>query len=306
MVYIKRCFIVLLMVLPFILFFSSCKNGQKTKDDAIKQKVITQSSDSSQSRIVKLNNKLFSVPSPYQAAIFINEQELPYNSEVLNDLQTTRYNSTFFRSANLGVYGADMAYITLYEQSPDAMNYFSVIKGLAEKLQLMGAFNKSTIERIENNIGNQDSILQILGNTYRSADGYFKDNEQEHLACVVISGGWIESMYLMTHLGKKVNDALIQRVGENKIPLDNLLELLAPYSNRDQEYEKLVGKLLDLANIYERVSIDYSYIKSETDPDKRLTKVQTRTNVTMDEATLHEIKKKIGEIRAFIVKGEAV
>lgn len=303
MVYIKRWLIVLLMVIPFTFIISSCQSGQKSQDEKIKQKVINQTSDTAQSRIVKLNNTLFSVPSPYQAAIFINNQELPYNREVLNDLQTTHYNSTFFRSANLGVYGADMAYITLYEQSPDAMNYFSVIKGLAEKLQLMGAFNRTTIERVENNIGNQDSILQILGNTYRSADGYFKDNDQEHLACVVISGGWIESMYLMTHLANKENEALIQRVGENKMPLDNLLELLAPYSDKDKEYEMLVEKLFDLASIYENVRVEYKYIKSETNPDERLTKVQSETKVSMDKETLLEIKKKIGEIRTYIVKG---
>lgn len=301
MVHIKRCFIFLVLVIPISLAIESCNSGQKNKDDAIKKDLLDKSSDTTQSRIVKLNNTLFSVPSPYQAAIFISEQNIPYNRGILNDIQTSSYNSTFFRSANLGVYGADMAYITLYEQSPDAMNYFSVIKGLAEKLELLGAFDKSTIERIENNIGNQDSLLQILGNTYREADGYFKDNDQEHLACLVIAGGWVESMYLLTHLGETDNEELIQRVGENKKPLNNLIELLAPYTERSKNYKLLVESLLELASVYENVEINYEYVKSETIPQDKLTKVHTKVDVGMEKGTLNNIKEKIGEVRAFIV-----
>lgn len=296
----------LLIIAGLIIFgFSliSCNSAQKSNDEAVKRKAVKEAGDTTESRIVKLGNTLFSVPSPYQAAIFINNQKIPYNNEVLNEVnKAPKYNSTFYRSANLGVYGADLAYITLYEQSPDAMNYFSVIKMLAEKLELMAAFDKKTVQRLEHNISNQDSLLHILGNTYRDADAYFKSNEQEHLACLVIAGGWIESMYLLTHLGSAKDKELKKRVGENKKPLDNLIQLLAPYRERNNEYQQLTEKLLDLAGIYENVSIDYQFIDAQTDPEKRITKVKNQTVIEMDNAILDKITQSIGEIRASIVK----
>lgn len=292
-----------LLVLIVTFLISGCNSGQKNSDDEVKQKVIERSNDTTATRIVKMNETLFSVPSPYQAAIFISKQEIPYNSNILNDIHNTKnYNSTFYRAGNLGVYGADMAYITLYEQAPDAMNYFSVIKGLAEKLQLMGAFDKATVKRLENNIENQDSLLYILSNTYRDVDAYLKNNEQEHLACMVIAGGWIESMYLLTHLGDQKNKMLKTRVGENKKPLDNLVKLLAPYNNRNEIYKKLTEKLIDLATLYENVQVEYKYIEADTDPEKRLTKVKSETSVEMTTETLVKIKKMISDLRTIIVK----
>ncbi len=290
------------LALLMLIALNGCKSNKKNEDN-VKKDLVNQVKDTSTSRIVKLNNTLFSVPSPYQAAIFISNQKIPYNREILNDAgQTSKYNSTFFRAANLGVYGADMAYVTLYEQSPDAMKYFSVIKGLAEDLELLGAFNKSTIQRIENNIGNQDSLLRILGNTYRDADVFFKDNQQEHLACLVIAGGWVESVYLLANLSKNDSKELITRIGENKKPLNNLVELLAPYSDRNQQYKKLVESLIDLATIYEKVEVNYKFRKTETDPETNLTRVYSESIVNMNPATLKEIKVSLSNIRNFIIK----
>jgi hypothetical protein len=283
---------------------SGCNTGQKTNDDAVKEKVLVSTGDTSATRIVKLNNTLFSVPSPYQTAIFIQNQGVPYSKDKLNDVRkTSSYDGSFYAAANLGVFGADLGYITLYEQSPDAMSYFSVIKMLAEKLELLGAFDRATIERIENNINNQDSLLTILGDTYRNADSYFKDNEREHLAGLVIAGGWIESMYLLVNIADANSAQSAKRIGENKKPLDNLIQLLAPYAGTSAQYQKLADLLIDLAGIYEQVDIDYEFITTETDPDKKMTIVKTKTNIKIEQAVVTEIAEQLNKIRTFIVRG---
>ncbi|MFO7863030.1 MAG: hypothetical protein R6U85_03435 [Salinivirgaceae bacterium] len=283
---------------------SGCNTGQKTNDDAVKQKALVSTSDTSSTRIVKLNNTLFSVPSPYQAAIFIKKQGVPYSKNYLNDVQkTSSYDGSFYAAVNLGVFGADMGYITLYEQSPDAMTYFSVIKMLAEKLELLGAFDRATIERIESNINNQDSLLTILGDTYRNADSYFKDNEREHLAGLVIAGGWVESMYLLVNIADASSAESAKRIGENKKPLDNLIQLLAPYAESSSQYKKLVDQLIELAGIYEQVHVDYEFITTETNPDKKLTTVKAKTNIKIEQAVVKEIAQQLNKIRTFIVRG---
>jgi hypothetical protein len=285
-----------------VLVVFSCGSKQKAGDDEIKKKALKEVADSSFSQIVKLNNTLFSVPSPYQAAIFISEQNIPFNNEILSNTKNVKeYNTSFKMAANLGVYGADLAYITLYEHSPEAMNYFSVIKLLSEKLELLAAFDQKTIERLEKNVSNQDSMLFILGNTYRNADAYLKENEREDVACAVIAGGWIESMYLLTHLGDDANELLKIRIGENKKPLENLIQLLAPYNDRSQGFKELTASLIGIAGIYEEVDVRYEFISAKTNPETKLTTVNSKTNVTIDPGTITKIKEAIAKTRSYIV-----
>ena len=60
-----------------------------------------------------------------------------------------------------------MAYMNIYEQSPLIVNQFSVIKNIANDLDLTSAFNKSLVEQVENNVDNTDSLLRIMSSTYR-------------------------------------------------------------------------------------------------------------------------------------------
>lgn len=301
MTQINRVVVVMIFIISVLAMFS-CDSKQKTGDDEIKNKALKEVADSSFSQIVKLNNTLFSVPSPYQAAIFISEQNIPFNNEILSNTKNVKeYNTSFKMASNLGVYGADLAYITLYEHSPEAMNYFSVIKLLSEKLELLAAFDQKTIERLEKNVSNQDSMLFILGNTYRNADAYLKENEREDVACAVIAGGWIESMYLLTHLGKETNESLKIRIGENKKPLENLIQLLAPYNEHNEGFKELTTKLISLAGIYEDVDVQYEFISAKTNPETKLTTVNSKTKVTITPETIGKIKEAISNTRSYIV-----
>jgi len=128
---------------------------------------------------IQFDNTTFSLPSPYQMAYLVKSLNLDYNKDFLNPTKNaSKYTNNFKKALNLGVYGADLGYLNIYEQTPDAINYFSVIKKLSEDLDLLAAFNAETINRIESNMGNKDSLMYILSNTYRTADAYLKDNER--------------------------------------------------------------------------------------------------------------------------------
>lgn len=300
----KQVRIGLLFLLPVVVLMhiSSCVQDTKKHEDVVKQRLETGAADTTNSKLIKLNNSLFSIPSPYQVAIFINENGLSYSRDNLSDYnKASAYSTSFSSAVNLGVYGSNMAYITLYEQTRDAMNYFSVIKMLAEKLELLAAFDKRTITRLENNISNKDSLMMILGNTYRNADAYFKTSQREHLACLVLAGGWVESMHLLVRIDNSDVQSVKKRIGENKKPLDNLIQLLAPHTDNSEDYKKLVAMLIDLAGIYEKVEVSYEFIEAVTDPDTKLTTVKSKAVVKMDDPIFRDITDKIIAIRNFIV-----
>ncbi len=66
-----------------------------------------------------------------------------------------------------------------------------------------------------------------------------KDNAQEHLAAVVLAGGWLEGLYIATQLAATTpdNTELLATIADQKYALENLLELLNTFSGHAQVNE---------------------------------------------------------------------
>ena len=256
------------------------------------------------SKMIKFENSLFSLPSPYQLSILIKDIGSDYNSELLNPTENHKnYTNLFKKSVNLGIYGADLAYLNIYKQSPSAISYFSVIKILSQDLGLSAAISPSIMERIENNVDNQDSLLFIMSSLYRDVDFYLKENRRQREGGLVLAGGWIEAMHFLTKLSLETkNDLLIQRVGENKQPLENLIKILSPYYNESEDIKALIDSLIDLAYEFDAVETTYEYKKPNTIPESRLTKVHSVTKIVVSGQVLQIIDTKISKIRDLLIK----
>ena len=277
---------------------SDSKKAGKQLDEALNVELDTSS------KVIKFENTLFSLPSPYQLSLLVKQVGADYNSELLNpSANYSQYTSLFKKSLNLGVYGADLAYLNIYDQSPSAISYFSVIKTMAQDLGLASAFSPRILERVERNIDNKDSLLSILSNTYRDVDFYLKENQRQREGALVLAGGWIEATYLLTRLSIQTqNQALIQRVGENKQPLENLIKILSPYYSESEEVGKLVDELIDLSYEYDGITTEYTYVEPATLPEKHLTVVHSKSKVVVTKEMLTVIDSKIGKIRNSLIK----
>ncbi|MBI4946095.1 MAG: hypothetical protein HY840_06815 [Bacteroidetes bacterium] len=287
-------------LLPYfviLLLFAGCGN-QDEKNKELEVKI-----DSSASTLVKFNNTLFSVPSPYQLAFLVKEQKVDYNKEYLNPTSNTnKYTTDFKKALNLGIYGANLGYINIYEQNPDAINYFAVIKGLATQLNIIGAFNPKTISRIEKNMSNKDSLLFILSGTYRNADQYLKDNKRDDAGVLILAGGWVEGVHILTQIaGKQKNQEIINRIGEQKHPLDNLIKIMSPYYNQSEDFSKLIDSLIDLAYDFDGIDFKYKYEEPAVDVENKISTINGKTEVIMSNDQLKTISEKITKIRKSIV-----
>jgi hypothetical protein len=105
----------------------------------------------------------------------------------------------------LVLYGSDLSYVRLFEQIQLAINYLSSIKKLCDAIEIPEDQGSRAIQRMEKNIDNKDSLLQIISETYASADSYLKDNDRGNTATLVILGGWIESLYIATQIADYAN-----------------------------------------------------------------------------------------------------
>jgi len=290
-----------IIILVFaILLFVSCSNrkGAEPKTD------LRESEDpDTLSMLVKFDNSLFPLPSPFQAATLIKKKNIPFDENLVSSTENyENFNTAFKKALNLGVYGTDLSYLNVYDRTPEAINYLSVIKKLTDQLGISSSFDESFFSSIESNINNKDSLLVLLSKTYRNTDSYLRINDRKNIGALILAGGWIESVYILTKIGKNTNEReILNRIGEQKHPLDNLIEILTPYYYKSLEFSTIIDGLIDLAYEFDGIIYSYSYKEPKIDIDNKIIYINSESRVVMSEYHLETITKKIETIRKQII-----
>jgi hypothetical protein len=254
--------------------------------------------DRSRSNLLKVDGKLFVIPSPIQTALLFKEIGSNYNKEMLvSPKGADAFPTRFQKALNLGVLGAGMGYVSIYDQTQDALHYLKSIRELAEDIGIMGAFDNSLMTRFEKNMGNQDSILVLVSDAYRASDMFLKDQNKTDIGVLILAGGFIESLYFSTQIASLTkNQEVIKRIGEQKQPLENLIKLLSPYYGKE-EFKPLIDNLIDLAEEFDGVEFIYIYEKPIVDAANKTTTITSRTEVKITEKQIEAISNKLAEIR---------
>lgn len=270
------------------------EDGDGTDIDVISNHVL----DSMSSLNTAINGKMFSIPSPIQMATLIKSKVGVFNENMLtNPENVSSFTTNFKRAINMGVYGADLGYATIYENNTKAISYLSSIEKLSDELGIAGAFNQTLLERFIENGNNPDSMLTIMSEGYREGDKFLKDNEQHDVATLILTGGWIEGLYFATTSYETSNDqAIADRIGEQRTGLKTIIELLQDY-NSDEFYSKLIADLQDLLTEFNKIKFNYTFIEPVHDPANHQTNIKSKSSVNIDPAVLTSIITKVKAIR---------
>ena len=289
---------VLTVFIPVAVLLSACGGAKEDeKADAQIQKMV----DSSDVAI-GVSGKIFIIPSPIQTAILIQKSGAKYDKNLLNDSgKINSYSTKFQKCLNLGIYGADLGYTTLYSQTQDAISYFKVVNNLAGDLGLSSAFDKNLIERFQKNIASKDSTLVLVSSAYRCGNDFLKNNDRNEEAALIIAGGWIETLQFAIQVMKtNSNDDLKKRIAEQKNVLTNLINLLSTYKG-NEEYSELLTKLNDLKAVYENVQYKYIFENPITDEVNKVTSITSKSEVTITPENIKTIGEKVAVIRGMII-----
>ncbi|MCF6366808.1 MAG: hypothetical protein L3J35_11460 [Bacteroidales bacterium] len=287
-------------VVFFISFYLySCKGEDSDNEKNNEMPEINQSV-----KTFKFKNRLFSIPSPSHVSDLIKDISTEFNEELLNPTTNKlNYSSTEKKALNLGVYTADLGYTNIYEQFSATTKYIKVVRSLSSDLQIMNSYTNEILSEIEQNIENNDSLNKIFTEAYREADLYLTDNNRENSAILIITGGWVEGLYLMTQIARNnKNKLLLDRIGEQKYSLDNLLKLLAQLKTDNKIRDDLLNQLFDLQLTFEKIIINYTYDKHIVLPNEKKTIVISNTEILINDNILKEITKKTEKLRNSIIK----
>lgn len=246
-----------------------------------------------------------SIPSPLEIAALIKSSGKNLNKDILNPAgNRDRYVTNFKKAANLGIYGADLGYINMYSEFSLALKYLGAVKHLADGLNVGHFFDFALLKDLASKSGNADSLMYISTSSFEKMDRYLQERGRSNLSVMILTGGWLEALYISTQVADfDKNPELVERIGEQKITLNELVLLLAHYLN-DPEVLSFSRQLAELKLIYDEVEIDYIYEEPTTmEEDGMLIIVDnSRSEIKISIEQFTGIKELVNNIRQTITK----
>jgi hypothetical protein len=273
-----------------LLFSCGDSNTGKEIDEDLK--------DPNKTLITNFDNKVFSIPSPIQTSMLIKQLDLPFYPSVLNSVdKVSSYSTKASQSLNLGVYGTDLGYVSLYNENTYSIKYLAAVQKLTEKLGLTGAFDKKFLSRFDGQLSNQDTLMSLVSDAFKKADMFLKNANRKSDAALILAGGWIESMYLSSEINiQKSNPRIIERIGEQQWTLVSIIDLLSEY-NEAGVNDDLIRDLKDLQFYFDKIEFKYTYNEPTTDVEKKTTMLNHKLEIKIDTDILNQISMKIRSIR---------
>ncbi|MBK9416875.1 MAG: hypothetical protein IPO05_10275 [Flavobacteriales bacterium] len=238
-----------------VALLSACGSGTQPTDEL--NVVNTEDSVLQADRLKRTRNIFYSIPSPMETAALLQKAGATYNSKILNDVKKVdTYTTASEQALNLGVYGADLSYASVFNHTQESMFYTSCSKKLADRLGVISAFNDSTLELMEKNMGDRDALLDVISETYWNVDAYLKENGRDNISALMIAGGWMEGLYIATQVSL-TNDSpeLRQRIAEQKLSLVDLIALISSYELDDPALSTVMADLKALETLFADVPV---------------------------------------------------
>ncbi|MCU0461466.1 MAG: hypothetical protein MUF36_05555 [Bacteroidales bacterium] len=200
------------------------------------------------------------ISSPVEIANLLQSLAVPFSPDYLaSSIDANKQTTSFDKAFTLGILGADLGYLNMYEKTGSSIDILSSIRKLAEGIRVGQFFDFETIKRLSLNKSNLDSLLFLSIDSYTQIDKYLRDNDRGQLSALMIIGVWIEAQYLATQVMTEYPDPVLRdRIGEQKIILNDLIMLANPYCNRDPEFGVLCKDLQDIKEKYREIRITYT------------------------------------------------
>ena len=248
----------------------------------------------------------YSVPTPNELFAVIKETGVLYDGTILNSPENIeKYSSKKIQALNFGVYFTDLAFASSFAENASILSYFGTIKVLSDDLGISNALDAAIYEKVEANLENDDadSLLFLSNDTYFQAYSYLEENERGSTLALIVLGGWIESLYIMTNLGEyEEGSNLIARIGEQKLTVGNLMGFMMKYQD-DSNVAEVMEELADIEELF------WSFEEEEgddvtTSQEGDVYVLSGGSTIMVSAEQYEELKELVAELRKDIIEGE--
>jgi len=240
------------LILPLLIISFTCLSS--CKDRASKQQK-TAEKEEKKALEGQIETHVYPLPTSAEVIKKLTELEVGYIIGLTNPVENSKkYFDSQSRAKNLGAYGADLSYVTLYNQAQYVYNYLDVIKSLSNELNISKIYDENIYTQIKQNVDNKDELVKILTKEFNDTYSFLYDNDQQPLALLVVGGAWVEGMYLTTHVSEAAyqNPEFSRVLLDQKKSFDTYLDITKPYLN-DASVRDFVKLLDPVEKVYEGI-----------------------------------------------------
>lgn len=243
----------------------------------------------------------FNIPSPSEQFSLIAKMDVKKNTAILHDPNVAdKYSSSSQKALNFGVYTADVAYLTSFNETNKYLTYFGKLEKLGTDIGVAQVFGSQLGELAKKWDGNADSLFKLSDDTYNKTFQRLIEIEKGDELSLMLVGGWIESLHLMLGSSKGFGKSpvLEQSLADQKLVAENLMEFLVSYQDNEDvaTYTAEIGSIIDIFG-----TMDCS--SSETTVDNADGKMVFSGGEAckMTKKCFEDLKKRVSEIRTKII-----
>ena len=245
-----RCLNAVFFVL-MILAFTTCKSGT---DKSTTKELDADEQEPLKEEVIESVTG-YPLPSAFEVTKLLNEAGAPYILSISNPASDVgNYFTQTAKALNLGVYGADLSYASTYMMKQETMLYLKASKQLTDEIEISSAFNQTYASRVETNLENGDSLISIISESFTDTYNYLTTNNNDKLAILIMTGSWIEGLYITTQIAATAadNTALLDIIAHQKSSLKKLLEAMEPVKG-DEGVVEISDGLNALKELYDGI-----------------------------------------------------
>lgn len=246
----KKSIAIILLPALLICFsgITGCKNGKKTAVNEQKKEEMQQVDTLKK----QIESNVYPLPTSAAVIKMLTDLEVGYIFGITNPVENAKkYFSSTARAINMGVYGADLSYTTLYKMQQEVINYLDAIRAITSELNMSKIYDETLYDNIKMNFDNKDELVKVLTDSFNKTYNYLNENDQQNLALLVVGGAWVEGMYLTTHVSEAAFQAPVfsRNLLEQKKSFELYLEITKPYMS-DPLVADFIKKLDPVNEVY--------------------------------------------------------
>ncbi len=249
--------------------FEPSQNEKQKNDDSLTSK-----------EMEDLQDFMFLVPSPLETAFFIKNSGIVFDKEILHQPdKVSNYITSKDKAINLGIFGSDLCFASLYNQSQISLLYLSAISKINVDLNVVKDLNKKAIDEFLRNLSNRDYVAKFISENILDASKTLKQDKKT-IGAYIIFGGWIEGAYLLayhTQKAKNVNNELINNVVEQKYVLENVIKLME-HLEQSSDVIEITADLKLLYTEFEKIKVSQTKATSVYDSTQKQTVLKSATS----------------------------
>ena len=175
----------------------------------------------------------------------------------------------------------------------------------ADGLNIGQFFDMETIKKLATNSSNLDSLLLITTDNFNKINSYLQDQKRSNQSILLLTGGWLEALHITCQVSSKNldNKELQEKIGEQKIILGNIMQLLEFFEDSNKSMASLKGEMGALKEAFEKVNITKTYQEStyEIVDGVMVIKDNSSSTVEITDEIIIQIRDITSDIRSKII-----